>query len=257
MAISSNLLQRLHDAIIESTATAGQEAMVVVNPDGSNVGSSTNESAADDSASNFTVSSSRVTPIALLVDETATDSVAEGRVGAPRMSADRKQITASSYLDDAAFTPAGANSYVGVIGGMCDETTPDSVDEGDAGAVRITATRFMKVSQGDLISGEDQTVNCIKVEQRFSYTRVTADTQIKASAGFVHAIHITPTTATPTAGLISIYDNTAESGTIIYSEWVFATTPGHTIMVNATAGTGIYVGYDATLANVSCTISWR
>lgn len=95
------------------------------------------------------------------------------------------------------------------------------------------------------------------VEQRFLYSRKTADGQVKASAGFVHTVTISPTTATPTAGLLTIYDNTAESGTIIFSEWVAATTPAHTVILNVTAGTGIYVGYDATLANVSCTVSYR
>lgn len=88
------------------------------------------------------------------------------------------------------------------------------------------------------------------------YTRVTADGQIKAGNGFVHNISIAPTTATPTAGLLSIYDNTAESGTIIYSEWIFATTPGHTINLDVLFNTGLYVGYDATLANVSVTVGY-
>lgn len=105
--------------------------------------------------------------------------------------------------------------------------------------------------------GDDEDLDLVKVEQRFTATRVTADGQIKSTAGFVHAITITPTTATPTAGLVTVYANSAESGTVIYSEWVFATTPGHTIMINAVAGSGIYVGYDATLANVSVTVIWR
>ena len=45
---------------------------------------------ADDAA--FTPGTSRVTPIGLQADETATDSVDEGDVGAPRMTLDRKQI---------------------------------------------------------------------------------------------------------------------------------------------------------------------
>ena len=45
---------------------------------------------ADDAA--FTPGTSRVMPIGLQADETATDSVDEGDVGAPRMTLDRKQI---------------------------------------------------------------------------------------------------------------------------------------------------------------------
>ena len=88
-------------------------------------------------------------------------------------------------------------------------------------------------------------------------TRVTADAAVRSVAGKLHTISIAPTTATPTAGLLTVYDNTAESGTAIYSEWVFATTPGHTIVLDCDVRTGIYVGYDAALANVSVTVTHR
>lgn len=88
-------------------------------------------------------------------------------------------------------------------------------------------------------------------------TRVTADGLVKTGLGKLHTISIAPTTATPTAGLLTVYDNTAESGTAIFSEWVFATTPGHTITLDCDIYTGIYVGYDAALANVSCTVTWQ
>lgn len=68
------------------------------------------------------------------------------------------------FTDDTAFTPA--SSKVQVIGAMANETSPDSVHEGDAGALRMTLTRFLKVSLGDLISGEDQTNNVMQVIQK-------------------------------------------------------------------------------------------
>lgn len=89
------------------------------------------------------------------------------------------------------------------------------------------------------------------------HTRVTADGLVRTGQGKLYTISIAPTTATPTAGLLTVYDNTAESGTIIYSEWVFATTPGHSILLDYDVKTGIYVGYDGTLANVSCTVTHR
>ena len=88
------------------------------------------------------------------------------------------------------------------------------------------------------------------------YTRVTADALVKTGGGKLHTITIAPTTATPTAGLLTVYDNTAESGTAIYSEWVFATTPGHTITLDCNVSNGIYVGYN-TVTNVSCTVTHR
>lgn len=86
-------------------------------------------------------------------------------------------------------------------------------------------------------------------------TRVTADGLVRTGLGKLHTVSIAPTTALPTAGLLSIYDSTSETGTVIYSEWVFATTPGHTITLDCDVAAGIYVGYDATLANVSCTVT--
>lgn len=89
------------------------------------------------------------------------------------------------------------------------------------------------------------------------YTRVTADGQVRSSAGKLHTISIAPTTAAPTAGLLSVYDSLTEANTVIYSEWIFATTPGHTITLDCDVKTGIYVGYDGSLANVSCTVTHR
>jgi len=88
------------------------------------------------------------------------------------------------------------------------------------------------------------------------YSRKTGDGQVKAKSGFIHSVTIAPTTATPTAGLLSVYDSTAESGTVVYSEWVFATTPGHSVVLDVFCDNGIYVSYDGTLANVSCTVAY-
>jgi hypothetical protein len=85
-------------------------------------------------------------------------------------------------------------------------------------------------------------------------TRVTADALVKTGGGKLHTISIAPTTATPTAGLLSVYDSLTESGTILFSEWVFASTPGHTITLDCDIYTGIYVGYN-TVTNVSCTVT--
>jgi len=56
------------------------------------------------------------------------------------------------FTDDTAFTPA--TSKVLVIGAEADETTPDSVDEGDAGALRMTLTRALHVNLRDAAGAE-------------------------------------------------------------------------------------------------------
>lgn len=101
-------------------------------------------------------------------------------------------------------------------------------------------------------------VGSLLVEQGpYLLGRATADAQIKGAAGFIHTVSIAPLTATPTAGLLTIYNSTAESGTVVYAEWIFATTPGHTVTLDIPCGTGIYVGFDGTLANVQVTVSYR
>ncbi len=141
-----------------------------------------------------------------------------------------------------------ANRYV---------TTAPTLSNNDGYDNRCTVGGLHLVSLGDYISGESPTTNRMMVEHAYSYSRKTADGQVMAAAGFVHTISIAPTTASPTAGLVTVYDSLTETGTIIYSEWVFATTPGHTVTIDSACATGLYIGYDATLANVSVTASYR
>ncbi len=95
------------------------------------------------------------------------------------------------------------------------------------------------------------------MEGPFTYDRATADKLIKTGAGFLHTVTVAAITATPTAGMFTVYDNTAESGTVIYSEWVFATDVGHTVQINARFNTGLYIGFDATLANAQVSVSFK
>lgn len=108
-----------------------------------------------------------------------------------------------------------------------------------------------------LIAGEDLTNDVQKVEQRFSYTNISADTLVKTGAGFLHTLTFAQIDAAPTAGTIIVYDNTAESGTIIYSE-TFDTTVfrGYSVTIDASFGTGLYVGFTTT-ADVGVTVSYR
>ncbi len=138
-----------------------------------------------------------------------------------------------------AFNATAGGAQIVALAAQLDDTAPTAITENNFGNLRMSPLR------------------ALHTEQNYTATRLTADGQIKASAGFVHTVSIAPTTATPTAGLVQIFDNTAESGTVLYSEWFAATTTGHTIVLDCVAATGIFVGYDATLANVSVTVSFR
>lgn len=137
------------------------------------------------------------------------------------------------------------------------EATPTQVADGKVGTVGMSTNRALKVTQDTLLAGEDLTNNVIKVEERFSHSRVTSDTAIKSGAGFLHTLTFAQSDAAPTAGTIIVYDNTAESGTIIYSE-TFDTTVfrGYTVTLDVSFTTGLYIGFTTT-ADVACTASYR
>lgn len=100
---------------------------------------------------------------------------------------------------------------------------------------------------------EDNTVGVAKVEQRFTYaTSTTATTTVvKSGAGFIHTL----TLLGGTAGAITVYDNTAGSGTAICPTF----TPGSvsvpaTITLDASFATGLTI---VTAAATVITVSYR
>lgn len=77
-----------------------------------------------------------------LVTTSGVTGIMKGAVGAASVSGGDSQVAAqevATMVDDAAFTPASGK--IVVIGGFADETSPDSVNEGDGGALRMTLAR--------------------------------------------------------------------------------------------------------------------
>ena len=56
---------------------------------------------------------------------------------------------------------------------------------------------------------------------------------------------------------MSLYNSASETGTVVWSKWLRATSEGQCATLDAVMSTGIYVGYDATLANASVTVTFR
>lgn len=114
------------------------------------------------------------------------------------------------------------------------------------------------VTQDTLTAGEDLINDVQKVEQRFSYTYCAgADTAVKSGAGFLHTLTFSQIDAAPTAGTIIVYDNTAESGTIIFSStWTTAVFFPTTITLDVSFSTGLYIGFTTT-ADIGVTVSYR
>lgn len=107
------------------------------------------------------------------------------------------------------------------------------------------------------LAGEDLTNDVLKTEQRYSFTRLAADGQVKAGAGFLHTLTFACADAAPTAGSIIVYDSLSETGTVIYSE-TFDTTAfrGFSVVLDVSFSTGLYIGFTTT-ADIGCTVSWR
>lgn len=116
---------------------------------------------------------------------------------------------------------------------------------------------FLYTSLSTKLAGEDLTNDVLKTEQRYSFTRLATDGQVKAGAGFLHTLTFACADAAPTAGSIIVYDSLTETGTVIYSE-TFDTTAfrGFSVVLDVSFSTGLYIGFTTT-ADVGCTASWR
>lgn len=132
-------------------------------------------------------------------------------------------------VDDAAFTPA--TSSVTMAGFQADETATDSVDEGDAGAARMTLDRKVIVTVQPHTAGGWSVANCTTGD---TFTALTNSAQvIKASAGSFGGYYYYNPNAT--ASYINVYDVAAASVT------VGTTTPKLTYCIPPTAAANIEI----------------
>lgn len=126
--------------------------------------------------------------------------------------------------------------------------------------VNASGAAFESCSGSDFTrAGEDIVNDVMKTEQRFAYSgNKTADTAVKAAPGFVHQMVCIGTDAAATAGTIILYDNTAESGTVIFSWAVQAAAYAQPVVIplDVTFAVGLYLGFTTT-ADVTCTVSYR
>lgn len=110
-----------------------------------------------------------------------------------------------------------------------------------------------------LLAGEDQTNGVMKVEMQMTPKFCTADCQVKASAGFVESITCGGTDAAAQAGgVITLYDNTAASGSTYwnYSPAAVNVQP-FTNSLKHIMATGIYLDFPASTTDIWCSVSYR
>jgi len=92
--------------------------------------------------------------------------------------------------------------------------SPTSRTEGQGGPLQANVKGALNVNLDTKLAGEDQSADRLMVEQQFTPTNITTQTTttLKSGAGLLHAVVIN----TPVANaVVTIYDNTAGSGTLI------------------------------------------
>lgn len=140
------------------------------------------------------------------------------------------------------------------------KAVPTVLADGERGELQLDTSGNIKATLATTIAGEDVPNDVLKVEQRYSNTHCTADTLVKTGAGHLHAIVVSqPAAAAPTAGVLTVYDNTSEAGTVLFQHYFPASavpTPV-AIPINGTFSVGCYLGFDGTLAGLTFNVIYR
>ena len=98
----------------------------------------------------------------------------------------------------------------------------------------------------------------LRVVEEYNYfSPITASAQVKATPGFLHTLTITQNDAAPTAGTITVYDNAAATGTVIW-RWTFTTAVflPFSILLDVKFATALYIDI-TTAADVNVMCSYR
>jgi hypothetical protein len=138
----------------------------------------------------------------------------------------------ASLVDDAAFTPA--TSRVLMLGATFDNTAPDSVDEGDGGALRMSANRSLFVNIRDS-AGNERGLNI----DAAGAIAVTSGA-LAVVGGGTEATAQRVTIANDSTGVLSVDDNGGSltvDGTITANAGTGTFTVGGTVTANAGTGT--------------------
>ena len=134
----------------------------------------------------------------------------------------------TSQVDDAAFTPA--TSRVTMTGATFDDTTPDSVDEGDGGALRMSANRNLYTQLRDAAGNERganvNASNQLQVEIFDGGDSLTVDNAtLSVTGGGTEATALRVTLANNSTGVLSVDDN---GGSLTVDNAALAVTGGGT-----------------------------
>lgn len=159
----------------------------------------------------------------LLVDGSAVTQPVSGTVTANAGSGTFTTSDTATLVDDAAFTPD--TSRVMMSGAEFDDTTPDSVNEGDAGAVRMSANRNLYTTLRDAAGNERganvTAGNALVVDGSASTQPVSGTVTVTDGAGALNVIVDSGSiTVSDGAGALTV------DGTVAVSSITTSVTPG-------------------------------
>lgn len=207
---------------------------------------------------------------------TASGNIAQvGGIDVPNFGTDgeadaRAQVPTGSHISgfNGLFWDrirAGITTFTNIFTGFLNtlpwaiyNAAPGARADGEGGPLEADSAGNLRIVEQYAPGYEDNTNNVAKVEHRYSTSGVlTADTQVKGSAGFVHTITIAPNDILPTAGNLDVYDNTVTGGTKIFSMYIPAALFNpFTVTLDVSCANGIYVDFTTT-ADVNAFVSYR
>lgn len=218
---------------VYSTTTTTQLGQVVVNPDGTNIVAGLSPSAPlADATANPTITSIGV--FNLGYNGTTWDRMRSGQTG--------NSTTVTGIINNISMGRYNAS--------------PTARTEGQFGVLQTDSAGNLNINLGTTVSGENQTTNRLMIEHAYTYARMSAATTTThfSGAGFLQSITVNKAVA---AGTITIYDNTAGSGTIvgvITFGAALLSDPPHTAIYNVFINTGLTI---VTSAATDITIAYR
>jgi hypothetical protein len=168
----------------------------------------------------------------LSIDDNGASITVDGTVTANAGTGTFTVQDTASLVDDAAFTPA--TSRVLMFGAEFDNVAVDSVDEGDAGALRMSANRNLLVNIRDA-AGNERGLN-VDAAGSIGVTHST----LSVVGGGTEATALRVTVATDSTGVLSIDDNGGSltvDGTVTANAGTGTFTVGGTVTANAGTGT--------------------
>jgi hypothetical protein len=132
-------------------------------------------------------------------------------------------------------------------------STPPLLTSGQGAPLQQDPYANLQVNSGTHVTGEDQVHDTMKVEEQFNYAYITTATTTNiAGASYLHLIG-TPPTASLT---ITIYDNTTNSGQVLWS-YAHAASPTYgpyNVFFDCKLTTGLTV---VTSAVCNVVVAWR